>query len=284
LVLVNDAGNWVGELVGAPGSNMEGSSGTTFSVGADGQVTASNGANNSGNGAGSNNTTNSTSSSNTNTTQNNTANITNTLNLSANTGGNTANDNTGGNSTINTGNANIVADLVNFVNNNIVGNGHLVVTLVNVFGSWMGDFVGPGQSAPTTTTPNVASADSSTSSSSSNSSSSNGSNSSSSNNSNSSSSNTPTPTPSSTTEVSVSSTSAGYYFGSNHEVVYTNGKKGKKIADANHGSVLGTKTAFLGTQDSKKTIVLNLAWLILVLPLLVMGVVGRRILKKRFVK
>jgi len=34
---------------------------------------------------------------------------------------------------------------VNFVNNNITGGGKLVVTVINVFGSWLGDFVAPGQ-------------------------------------------------------------------------------------------------------------------------------------------
>ena len=45
---------------------------------------------------------------------------------------------------IGTGDAKIVANIVNFVNNNISGGGKLLVTIVNVFGSWLGDFVGPG--------------------------------------------------------------------------------------------------------------------------------------------
>ena len=65
--------------------------------------------------------------------------------MSANTGNNTSSFNTGGDSNIQTGDANIVANIVNFVNNNISGNGKLFVTVVNVFGSWMGDFVTPGQ-------------------------------------------------------------------------------------------------------------------------------------------
>src|SRR6185437_11749879 len=150
LVLVNVAGQWVGQLVGEPGSNVEGSSGMTITQNPDGTFSAGNGGNvqNSGNGSGSTNNANSSSTTNNNTTQNNAADIHNTMDLSANTGGNTANYNTGGNTTVKTGNANIIANMVNFVNNNIVGNGHLYVTLVNVFGTWVGNFVGPGQTDP----------------------------------------------------------------------------------------------------------------------------------------
>lgn len=165
LVLVNHAGNWVGKLLGAPdGATMAGSSGTEFKTDANGHVTASNGsagspqgpstssgqtesstATNNGNGAASNNDASVSNSTNTNTTQNNNADIENNLNLSANTGRNKADFNTGGHNTINTGDSNIIANLVNFVNNNISGSGRLVVTVVNVFGSWAGDFVTPGQ-------------------------------------------------------------------------------------------------------------------------------------------
>jgi hypothetical protein len=146
LVLVNVAGRWIGRLIGSPeGSTMAGSEGTEFEIGSDGAISASLGAVNDGNGAGSENNATATSTNTSNTTQNNTANINNTLNLSANTGGNSTSYNTGGDSTINTGNANIIANLVNFVNNNITGGGRLVVTVINVFGSWLGDFVGPGQ-------------------------------------------------------------------------------------------------------------------------------------------
>ena len=78
------------------------------------------------------------------TNQINNANIVNNVNLAAITGNNTASYNTGGNNSITTGDAKIVANLINFVNNNIKG-GKLVVTMVNVFGSWFGDFVAPGQ-------------------------------------------------------------------------------------------------------------------------------------------
>jgi len=38
----------------------------------------------------------------------------------------------------------VIANIVNFVNNNFAG-GRLFVNVINVFGSWLGDFVGPGQ-------------------------------------------------------------------------------------------------------------------------------------------
>ncbi|MBI4035756.1 hypothetical protein HY383_02315 [Candidatus Daviesbacteria bacterium] len=141
LVLVNKAGEWVGKILGTEdGSNIAGSQGTEFSVDPNGDITVTN----QGNGTESTNTTSATSSSTTTTVQDNIARIINNINLFANTGGNSASQNTGGDSTITTGDANIVASLVNFINNNIVGNGRLTITIVNVFGSWIGDFVTPG--------------------------------------------------------------------------------------------------------------------------------------------
>lgn len=142
LVIVNEAGNWIGKILGLPDdANFAGSAGTEFSVDENGFITASN----NGNGSGSTNDAR-VDQHNTNTTvQNNDAVVNNSLNLSANTGGNEASNNTGGNSQIKTGDAQIIANLVNFVNNNITGNGKLFVTVVNVFGSWMGDLVTPGQ-------------------------------------------------------------------------------------------------------------------------------------------
>lgn len=142
LVLINEAGNWVGKLLGAPeGSNIASSQGTELRVDNDGQIYATN----SGNGTGSDNNADVSKTNNNTASQTNNAQINNTLDLSVNTGGNTASNNTGGNSNITTGDATIVANLVNFVNNNIMGNGKLVVSVVNVFGNWFGDFVTPGQ-------------------------------------------------------------------------------------------------------------------------------------------
>lgn len=151
LVIVNEAGKWIGKIMGAPeGQNYAGSQDIEFDVAADGSVTAGNNNNGTGsdNSATSNQTTNNT------TNQTNNADIQNTLNLSANTGNNDASFNTGGNSNIQTGDATIIANIVNFVNNNIVGDGKLVVTVVNVFGSWLGDLVTPGQEKDIAETPN----------------------------------------------------------------------------------------------------------------------------------
>ncbi|MBI2009730.1 MAG: hypothetical protein HYS86_00990 [Candidatus Chisholmbacteria bacterium] len=145
VVLVNEAGNWIGHIVGGgEGANYAGSAGTEFLVNPDGSITASNGENL----AGSTNTNNLTTNTTNTTTQTNTATIVNNLDLSANTGGNKAKDNGGGNTSIVTGDANIVANVVNFLNNNFVG-GRVYLTVINVFGSWLGDFVGPGQTQDT---------------------------------------------------------------------------------------------------------------------------------------
>lgn len=140
LVLVNQAGNWVGQILGAPGTNMAGSEGTQFVVNEAGEITVTNSAN----GAGSENTASASQTTTQTTTQSNTANVSNNLTLSATTGGNSASYNTGGDNVIRTGDANVIANIVNFVNNNIATGGKLVVTVVNVFGSWLGNFVTPG--------------------------------------------------------------------------------------------------------------------------------------------
>lgn len=142
LTLVNEAGKWLGKIVGSPdGANIASSETLEFVVNDAGEVAVVN----KDNGSGSTNTANSTQTTNNTTTQSNDAKIVNNINLSANSGHNDASDNTGGNTKVISGDANIVANIVNFVNNNIVGDGKLFVTVVNVFGSWIGDFVGPGQ-------------------------------------------------------------------------------------------------------------------------------------------
>lgn len=144
LVFVNDAsGNWTGQIMGAPaGATMAGTSGSEFDVLADGTIVVKN----ADNGAGSVNNGSVNTNQNTTVIQNNQANITNNLTLVANTGENQANNNTGGSNSIKTGDANIMANIVNFVNNNFEGN--VVVSFVNVFGSWIGSFVPPGMQAP----------------------------------------------------------------------------------------------------------------------------------------
>jgi hypothetical protein len=145
LVFVNDAsGKWVGQIMGAPaGATMAGSAGTQFIVQPDGTVLAQN----AGNGAGSTNTGTVNSTNTNSTTQNNDAKLVNNITLAANTGSNNSSYNTGGTNTISTGNANVMANIMNFVNNNFVG-GKVVVSLVNVFGSWLGSFAPPGTTPP----------------------------------------------------------------------------------------------------------------------------------------
>ncbi len=140
LVIVNEAGKWVGKILGADGSFIAGSPIFEFLVGTSGEVNVAN----ADNASGTENVASVTQNNNSSVTQLNNAQIVNNVNLSANTGDNSASRNTGGNNSIVTGDATIIANIVNFVNNNIVGGGRLFVTVVNVFGSWVGDFVGPG--------------------------------------------------------------------------------------------------------------------------------------------
>lgn len=147
LVIINEAGKWIGKILGAPDlAHTAASEGTTLQVDDNGNVTASNG----GNGAGTTNTAQASINNNTTTTQSNKADVQNTLKLTANTGDNDASNNTNGNTSIKTGDAKIIANLVNFVNNNIKSGGKLFVTVVNVFGKWIGDFVPAGQHKRTT--------------------------------------------------------------------------------------------------------------------------------------
>lgn len=142
LAIINRAGQWFGKILGAPdGSTFAGSKGTEFGVNDNGEITAVN----SGNGDRSLNSAQATQNSEITTVQENNAKIVNKLNLSANTGKNTAVSNNQGDTEIKTGDAKIIANLVNFVNNNIVGNGKLFVTVINVFKNWTGDLITPGQ-------------------------------------------------------------------------------------------------------------------------------------------
>lgn len=141
IVLVNDAGNWVGRIVGGQeGVNYAGSAGTEFIVNPDGSITAVN----TGNNSGSTNTTNVSQTTTNNVSQNNDASIVNNLTLSGNTGGNTVQNTMNGEASVETGDVNIVASVVNFVNNNFAG-GRVYMTVVNILGgSWLGNFIAPG--------------------------------------------------------------------------------------------------------------------------------------------
>ncbi|OGM30423.1 hypothetical protein A2630_01725 [Candidatus Woesebacteria bacterium RIFCSPHIGHO2_01_FULL_44_10] len=140
IVLVNEAGNWVGRIMGAPtGLPFFGSAGTTFDIAADGTINITN----EGNGDESTNTGSLTQTTTNSTTQVNEAFVTNNISLGANTGGNSTSRNTGGDNRITTGDASVMLNLINFVNNNFAG-ANVIFTVVNVFGNWFGDFVGPG--------------------------------------------------------------------------------------------------------------------------------------------
>lgn len=141
LLLVNNMGTWTGQIIGAlTGQNYTGSTGLVFTVDENGEVLAQN----SGNGSGSTNDATISQTNTQNTTINNDANLVNNVNINANTGNNHANNNTGGTSTINTGDVNVAASIINFVNTNLIGR-KLMVGIINVFGTWKGDAVPPGQ-------------------------------------------------------------------------------------------------------------------------------------------
>ena len=275
LVIVNEAGNWIGKLIGAPDgqNNFAGSAGTEFNVDQNGVITASN----NGNGSESDNTASVSQTNNNNTTQNNKAEIVNNLNLSANTGYNKANDNTGGNSTIKTGDAEIVANLVNFVNNNIVGNGKLFVTVVNVFGSWMGDFVAPGQQKQNHTLNQIANNDqqntggpsSNTESNSTEGDEDTGSSSVTNNSS----------SKKKTTSSGNSDTDTDLNIESNGEGTTTLSSANTNDGSLGSGAKVLSESSFAGENANKTKI--NLAWLVLLVPFISLGIVGKKLFLKK---
>jgi len=141
IVLVNDNGTWKGTIYGASGDKAS-SEGVQFVVQPDGTVVASN----NGNGTASDNNASTNTSNNTSTSQTNNAQVQNNVKINADTGNNSASRNTDGGS-VKTGNVNVAASIMNFVNNNFVGQTFRVV-LVNVMGKWTGNVVPPGQKAP----------------------------------------------------------------------------------------------------------------------------------------
>ncbi len=142
MVIVHEGGKWLGYIVGSDGSAIAGSGQMEFVLDENGDVIATT----STNGDGSTNTTNYNSNTTNTTNQTNTADITNNVQLTANTGDNSANRNTGGSSNVKTGDANILANIANVVNTNIAAGRTLYITFVNILGgSWTGNFYGPGQ-------------------------------------------------------------------------------------------------------------------------------------------
>lgn len=276
LVLVNQAGKWVGKIIGAPeGSNMAASSGTEFTVGENGEVTASNSNNaqNSDNNASVTNVNNNT------TVQTNNATVTNNFQLNANTGKNSASGNNGGNNTIETGDVNVVANIVNFVNNNIVGNGKLFVTVVNVFGSWMGDFVAPGQKPE----PKQAVAQTSQEARGGVSSNTNTSNSTSN-------SSSKTSSTHSNDEEDDLDTATTYYAGTTYKATVrgggtlaqsSNGSTGTAQVAGIHTSIDSSDGAFDMETAGKKKIKINMAMIIFILPLFAVWMILRRTLPKK---
>ncbi len=257
LVLINEAGNWIGKILGSSdNSNFAGSEGTEFTVDENGFITASN----AGNGENTDNVSDIVLNNTDNTTQNNTADIHNTLNLSANTGGNQASNNTGGDSNIKTGDAKIVANLINFVNNNIKGNGKLFVTVVNVFGSWFGDFVSPGQTQQSKTDSseqNTGGPNASTNSSSQIA-----------NTKVSATSNTASTDNNGATTVIVTPKAKTTFFAFSNPV---NSEKGKNTQKALVKGVSANSINTLGVSDNDGKIKINLAWLAFILPLAIFG-------------
>lgn len=254
LVLVNEAGNWIGKILGAENdANFAGSNGTEFIVDENGMITASN----VGNGSGSDNTSDVLLSNVDNTTQSNNADIHNTLNLSANTGGNQASNNTGGDSNIKTGDAKIVANLVNFVNNNIKGNGKLFVTVVNVFGSWFGDFVSPGKTKEVDNTDHATGSPSL------------------SNNSSTQTVNTQSSTASNATAGDNDNSVSKAIFAKASFTAFAKPKisgKEQKTTKALVKGATSDKVNTLGASDSDGKIKINLAWLVILIPFILFGI------------
>lgn len=118
VVLVNKLGQWTGQILGVETSSI-----------------------NEGNGAGSTNQVSLTQESTNTTTQVNSATVNNNIVINANTGGNEANYTTGGDVSVKTGDVNVAANVVNFLNNNFSGR-KIIITIVNVLGSWVGNLVG----------------------------------------------------------------------------------------------------------------------------------------------
>ncbi|MDQ3099561.1 MAG: hypothetical protein M3Q44_07505 [bacterium] len=141
IVLVNDNGTWKGTIYGGNGKQSA-SEGVNFTVAPDGSVVASN----NGNGTESENNAQASSNASKDTTQTNNAKVANNVKINADTGNNSASRNVGGGD-VKTGNVNVAASIMNFVNNNFAGKTFRVV-MVNVLGKWTGSVVPAGHKAP----------------------------------------------------------------------------------------------------------------------------------------
>jgi hypothetical protein len=141
MVIVNEAGKWVGYITGNPFGSTSASNSLNVAQ------TTTNGAGtqvyNAGTGPNSNNQSTYNQTNNTTVTNENTAAITNNVTASSDTGNNEASYNTGKGS-IDTGNATTGLNLVNMVNTNVTAKKFIAV-IVNVLGEFVGNVVTPDQ-------------------------------------------------------------------------------------------------------------------------------------------
>jgi hypothetical protein len=135
MVLVNNLGEWSGQIWGLDSTGTA-SPFFTFAIGEDGAFNAVTGADSTNNASTETNND-------TDIAVNNTGNLTNNIYINANTGGNSASMNTGSGN-ISTGDVNVAANVVNMLNNNFIA-GKFVLTIVNVFGSFLGDIFPGGE-------------------------------------------------------------------------------------------------------------------------------------------
>ena len=141
LVLINNLGTWTGQILGLDSSGNPNDSIIAY------QFTDTDLASlNENTGANSINQASSTGSTTNKITNQNEASIDNTIDINASTGGNTFTNNNG-NNYLETGDINILANVLNIMNYNFVG-GSWGLLVINIFGTWMGDLVGPGYEYP----------------------------------------------------------------------------------------------------------------------------------------
>jgi hypothetical protein len=256
VVFINDSGNWIGKIINplgvVVGDYIAGSNGTDVS-------NPSTGVYNVGNGSDSSNLGEVNKTENTDITQVNQGKIVNNVDLTANTGRNTTSRNTNGDNSITTGDANIQLNVMNFMNNNVIG-GNVFVTFINVFGKWEGDFLAPGANKQKQEVANVqnevANANNNSNNNSENNNNTN--NNDSNNDSNSSSSNDNSTTASSNTNIA-----APVLVASANSLLKTSSVKAE-TPESTTGSVLGDSTV---NNDSAKKVTINLAWGLLALPI-----------------
>jgi len=131
LVLTNNLGQWSGQLFNTNSSIF--SPFFTFFINPDGTFSATN----SNTGADSTNDASIKLENSSDVRLSNSASVTNNIVIDANTGNNSASKNTG-NGSIQTGDANVAANILNIINNNFMGS-RVLLTIVNIFGKFLGN-------------------------------------------------------------------------------------------------------------------------------------------------